>query len=104
MGIARGFLFLGAAATVVSLWSVDDGSTSTLMAQMYQHLMDVRTTAQALRLAMLHLLHGRAESSRDWWWAQTRLPQKRNRQKPSRERRRRQSAGVKLKKNLLLGG
>ena len=36
---------------------VDDESTSVLMEQMYHHLMDGRTTvAQALRLAMLHLL------------------------------------------------
>lgn len=36
---------------------VDDESTSVLMKQMYRHLMDGRTTvAQALRLAMLHLL------------------------------------------------
>ena len=36
---------------------VDDESTSVLMEHMYQHLMDGRTTvAQALRLAMLHLL------------------------------------------------
>jgi len=54
--LARAFLFAGAAATVVSLWSVDDGSTAALMTQMYKHLEDGRTTAQALRLAMLHLL------------------------------------------------
>ena len=36
---------------------MDDESTSVLMGHMYQHLMDGRTTvAQALRLAMLHLL------------------------------------------------
>ena len=36
---------------------MDDGSTSVLMKHMYLHLMDGRTTvAQALRLAMLHLL------------------------------------------------
>ena len=36
---------------------VDDESTSVLMKHMYEHLMDGRTTvAQALRLAMLHLL------------------------------------------------
>ena len=68
MGIARGFLFLGAAATVVSLWSVDDGSTAALMEQMYKHLEDRRTTAQALRLAMLHLLDGTAESGRNSRW------------------------------------
>ena len=87
VGLARGFLFAGAAATVVSLWSVHDGSTAALMEQMYEHLMDGRTTAQALRLAMLHLLDGPAESGpgsrwrRPLYWAaflvvgaNTRLP------------------------------
>ena len=41
---------------------MDDGSTSVLMKRMYQHLMDGRTTvAQALRLAMLHLLRRRVD-------------------------------------------
>jgi len=66
VGLARGFLFAGAAATVVSLWSVDDGSTAALMKEMYKHLKDGRTTAQALQLAMLHLL----ESGRDSRWRQ----------------------------------
>ena len=83
MGLSRGFLFAGAAATVVSLWSVDDGSTAALMKQMYKHLKDGRTTAQALRLAMLHLLNGPADSRwrRPLYWAaflvvgaNTRLP------------------------------
>ncbi len=87
VGLARGFFFAGAAATVVSLWSVHDGSTAALMEQMYKHLEDGGTTAQALRLAMLHLLDGPAESGRDsrWRWplywaaflvvcANTRLP------------------------------
>ena len=51
---------------------VDDGSTSVLMESMYRHLMDGRTTvAQALRLAMLHLL--RRPPSPQWrrpkYWA-----------------------------------
>ena len=51
---------------------VDDESTSVLMGQMYHHLMDGRTTvAQALRLAMLHLL--RRPPSPQWrrpkYWA-----------------------------------
>ena len=70
VSLARSFLFAGAAATVVSLWSVDDESTSALMDQMYKHLMDGRTTAQALRLAMLHLLDGPAESGRGSRWRQ----------------------------------
>ena len=69
VGLARGFLFAGAAATVVSLWAVDDGSTAALMEQMYTHLEDGRTTAQALQLAMLHLLNGLSESSRNSRWS-----------------------------------
>ena len=51
---------------------VDDESTSVLMEHMYHHLMDGRTTvAQALRLAMLHLL--RHPPSPQWrrpkYWA-----------------------------------
>ena len=57
VGLARGFLAAGAAAAVVSLWSVDDGSTAALMQQMYQNLGSIKgcTVPQALRLAMLRL-------------------------------------------------
>ena len=68
VGLARGFLFAVAADTVVSLWGVYDGSTAALMKKMYKHLKYGRTTAQALRLAMLHLLNGPAESARDSRW------------------------------------
>ena len=45
---------------------VDDESTSVLMEHMYHHLMDGRTTvAQALRLAMLHLLRRRVDKPSD---------------------------------------
>jgi len=49
VGLARGFLLAGAAAAVVSLWSVDDGSTAALMEQMYRHLVEGCTVPQALR-------------------------------------------------------
>jgi CHAT domain-containing protein len=56
VGLARGFLVAGAAATVVSLWSVDDGSTSALMQCTYKHLAATGCTVpEALRLAMLQL-------------------------------------------------
>jgi CHAT domain-containing protein len=55
VGLARGFLLAGAAAAVVSLWSVDDGSTAALLEQMYQHLVEGCTVPQALSLAMLRL-------------------------------------------------
>ena len=49
VGMARGFHLAGAAAVVVSLWSVDGGSTAALMQQMYQHLVERLTVPQALR-------------------------------------------------------
>jgi CHAT domain-containing protein len=57
VGIARGFMLANASATVVSLWSVDDGSTAALMCIKYQHLTQTQgcTVPQALRLAMLRL-------------------------------------------------
>ena len=55
VGMSRGFQMAGAAATVVSLWSVDDLSTAALMEQTYRHLVEGLTVPQALRLAMLRL-------------------------------------------------
>jgi hypothetical protein len=55
VGLARGFLLANASAAVVSLWSVDDGSTAALMRNKYKHLVEGRTVPQALRLAMLRL-------------------------------------------------
>jgi CHAT domain-containing protein len=55
VGLSRSFLSAGAAAVIVSLWSVDDGSTGALMDHLYTHLVDDWTVPQALRLAMLRL-------------------------------------------------
>jgi hypothetical protein len=55
VGLSRGFLLANASAAVVSLWSVDDGSTAALMRIKYAHLAKGCTVAQALRLAMLRL-------------------------------------------------
>jgi hypothetical protein len=75
VGVARGFLLANASAAVVSLWSVDDGSTAALMRFKYGHLAEGRTVPQALRLAMLRLARGRAadglseEWKRPFYWA-----------------------------------
>jgi CHAT domain-containing protein len=55
VGLSRGFLLANASATVVSLWSVDDGSTAALMRIKYSHLAQGCTVPKALRLAMLRL-------------------------------------------------
>ena len=60
VGLARGFLAVGAGSAVVSLWSVDDGSTAFLMRQAYKHLDAGMTVAQALRLAMIEMMQGTA--------------------------------------------
>jgi CHAT domain-containing protein len=49
VGIARGFLLANASAAVVSLWSVDDGSTAALMRNKYKHLVEGCTVPKALR-------------------------------------------------------
>ena len=58
VGLARGFLLAGAAASVVSLWSVDDGRTAALMERIYQHLVEGCKVPKALRLPLrLRLRH-----------------------------------------------
>jgi CHAT domain-containing protein len=42
VGLARGFLAAGAAAAVVSLWSVHDASTAALMDKMSQYLGNIK--------------------------------------------------------------
>jgi CHAT domain-containing protein len=68
LGLARAFLFANASAIVVSLWSVDDGSTAVLMSIMYKHLAEGCTVPQALRLAMLELME-QEEWKRPMHWA-----------------------------------
>jgi CHAT domain-containing protein len=75
VGVARGFLLANASAAVVSLWSVDDGSTAALMLIKYSHLAEGCTVPQALRLAMLRLARRNAadglpeEWKRPFYWA-----------------------------------
>lgn len=51
MGLARGFLRAGAYQLVVSLWMVDDASTSMLMEHFYRALLAGHGAPDALRLA-----------------------------------------------------
>jgi CHAT domain-containing protein len=56
IGLARGFFAAGAAALLVSLWTVDDASTATLMIHFYQRLQAGDTPAAALRSAQCALI------------------------------------------------
>lgn len=53
IGLARSLMTAGAPSVIVSLWSVPDDSTATLMVHFYEYLQAGNDKAQALRLAML---------------------------------------------------
>ncbi|WP_199317510.1 CHAT domain-containing protein [Planktothricoides raciborskii] len=53
IGLSRSFLNAGVPSLVMSLWAVDDRTTSQLMVQFYQNLQTTPNKAQALRQAML---------------------------------------------------
>ena len=55
IGLARGLLGAGCRAAVVSLWPVDDASTTILMAAFYRRLAGGSTPVDALRAAQLHV-------------------------------------------------
>ena len=56
LGLSRAVLISGARCFIVTLWAIDDNSTSKLMQIFYSHYKDKRNAPEALRLAMLVLL------------------------------------------------
>lgn len=56
MSLARGFSYTGVKNLVVSLWEVNDKSTSLLMGDFYKNLSQNNTFDQALRLSKIHYL------------------------------------------------
>jgi CHAT domain-containing protein len=56
LGMTRGFFHAGASQLLVSLWSVDDEATATMMAEFYQaHLVEGQGIAEALQTAQRRL-------------------------------------------------
>ncbi|MBD2328732.1 CHAT domain-containing tetratricopeptide repeat protein [Alkalinema sp. FACHB-956] len=53
VGLSRSFIAAGAPSVIVSLWAVNDQSTSELMQEFYRQLKQQPDKAQALRQAML---------------------------------------------------
>jgi CHAT domain-containing protein len=69
MGLARAFMYAGAPAVGVSLWSVADKSTADLMADFYKSLLagaDKSPTA-AMRTARLDMINGKHYSAPFYW-------------------------------------
>ncbi|MEG5233902.1 CHAT domain-containing protein [Microcoleus sp. AT9b-C3] len=72
VGLTRGFMYAGAQRVVVSLWSVDDEGTATLMSSFYQAMLQKGLTpAAALRAAQLEMLKQEEWRSPYYWAAFT---------------------------------
>jgi CHAT domain-containing protein len=65
LGLAGIALRAGARSTLASLWQIGDASTAQFIQSFYRHLIDKKSTAQALRLAQLQLLCDNPRSSCD---------------------------------------
>jgi len=66
MGIARGFFSAGAPTVLMSLWSIDDETTTELMASFYSELARTKSPATALRTAQMKLLK---EKPHPFFWS-----------------------------------
>lgn len=67
IGIGRGFLYAGAGALLLSLWSVADTTTASLMERMYTALAAGASKAAALREAQITLLAENRERHPAFW-------------------------------------
>jgi len=66
LGLMRGFLYAGARSLLLSLWDVNDRSTSKFMGIFYQSWLGGMTKAEALQTAMQKM---RAEEPHPYFWA-----------------------------------
>ena len=70
LGLTRAFFYAGARNVAVSLWSVNDSATATLMESFYLNLRRGLPKSEALRQAKLSLLHNSQLSWRHpYFWA-----------------------------------
>lgn len=70
MSLARGFMYAGCPSIVMSLWSVDDQSTSLLMRHFYKGLVNGQSKDEALRQAKLDFLKNADEvKSNPFYWS-----------------------------------
>ena len=65
IGLSRSLIAAGTPSVVVSLWSVEDDSTTDLMIEFYRQMQEGKDKAQALRQAMLTTMKTHS-SPRDW--------------------------------------
>jgi len=68
VGLTRAFLYAGTPSVIVSLWKVQDRSTSDLMVNFYKDLNQSKEKTEALRLAKLNLIKS-GRYSHPYYWA-----------------------------------
>ena len=66
MGLARGLIYVGARASLLTLWDVQDQSSAEFMQQFYRRLADGEQKAQALQQAMRDI---RETYPHPYYWA-----------------------------------
>ena len=66
---AREFKYAGAQSLLVSLCPVEDTSTRLLMRSFYEHMLDGKSKAEALRQAKLNLLDNALFFTNPFYWA-----------------------------------
>jgi CHAT domain-containing protein len=70
MSLARGFIYAGCPSIIMSLWPVDDQSTSTIMKDFYSGLSNNLSKDEALRQAKLNYLKNADEvKANPFYWA-----------------------------------
>ena len=69
IGLTRGFLYAGAQNLLVSLWKVNDASTSRLMIDFYEDLLNGNSKSAALQTAKLNLINSDAKYADPYYWA-----------------------------------
>jgi signal peptidase I len=67
IGLSRSFIAAGVPSVIVSLWSVPDAPTASLMSEFYTNLYQKKLDkAQALRMAMLKMMEKHRDNPRAW--------------------------------------
>ena len=68
LGIYRSFLLAGAKSVIISLWNVEDESTSILFSKFYEYLKAGNSKSKSLRLAKMDLKNN-PKYSHPFYWA-----------------------------------
>ena len=67
VGIARAFLAAGARSVLVALWAIDDEATLSFMSSFYQHLVQGRSSSEAVNKATKYMRESdKFNKIRDW--------------------------------------